>query len=249
MRIDVLLGEAQVAAADVADRVVVVIDVLRAATTVAAALDAGARAVIPFETVDETASRAKAYARGEVQLAGERRMVKIDGFDLGNSPTEYTTASVDGRTILYTTTNGTMALAATHGARGCYFAAFVNAAATVSSVRSAIEAGGDVTIICAGHERRVALEDVVCAGRLVRGISADLPGVTRGDGARVAEMAERPFIGGIASVALEASHAKSLIAAGFERDVELCLTLDRYDRAVRYHDRQLQLEPVTRAGD
>jgi 2-phosphosulfolactate phosphatase len=249
VRIDVLLGEAQVAAADVADRVVVVIDVLRAATTVAAALDAGARAVIPFETVDETASRAKAYARGEVQLAGERRMVKIDGFDLGNSPTEYTTASVDGRTILYTTTNGTMALAATHGARGCYFAAFVNAAATVSSVRSAIEAGGDVTIICAGHERRVALEDVVCAGRLVRGISADLPGVTRGDGARVAEMAERPFIGGIASVALEASHAKSLIAAGFERDVELCLTLDRYDRAVRYHDRQLQLEPVTRAGD
>lgn len=249
MRIDVLLGEAQVAAADVADRVVVVIDVLRAATTVAAALDAGARAVIPFETVDETASRAKAYVRGEVQLAGERRMVKIDGFDLGNSPTEYTTASVEGRTILYTTTNGTMALAATHGARVCYFAAFVNAAATVASVRSAIKVGGDVTIICAGHERHVALEDVVCAGRLVRGISAELPGVTRGDGARVAEMAERPFIGGIASVALEADHAKSLIAAGFGRDVELCLALDRYDRAVRYHDRQLQLEPVTGAGD
>jgi 2-phosphosulfolactate phosphatase len=62
-------------------------------------------------------------------------------------------------------------------------------------------------------------------------------------------MAERPFIGGIASVALEADHAKSLIAAGFGRDVELCLALDRYDRAVRYHDRQLQLEPVTGAGD
>jgi len=246
VRIDVLLGEAQVAPADVADRVVVVIDVLRAATTVAAALDAGARGVIPFETVDETASRAKAYARGEVRLAGERRMVKIDGFDLGNSPTEYTPASVEGRTILYTTTNGTVALAATHGARCCYFAAFVNVAATVASVRSAIEHGGDVTIICAGHERHVALEDVVCAGRLVRGITAGLPTVTRGDGARVAEMAERPFQGGVGSVALEAGHAKSLVAAGFERDVELCLTLDRYDRAVRYHDRQLQLEPATR---
>ncbi len=246
MRIDVLLGEAQVAPADVADRVVVVIDVLRAATTVAAALEAGARAVIPFETVDETASRAKAYARGEVQLAGERRMVKVDGFDLGNSPAEYTPASVEGRTILYTTTNGTMALAATHGARSCYFAAFVNAAATVVSVRSAIAHGGDVTIICAGHERHVALEDVVCAGRLVRGITAGLESVTRGDGARVAEMAERPFQGGIASLALEAGHAKSLIAAGFARDVELCLTLDRYSRPVRYHDRQLQLEPATR---
>jgi 2-phosphosulfolactate phosphatase len=249
VRIDVLLGEAQVAVADVADRVVVVIDVLRAATTVAAALDAGAKAVIPFETVDEAASRARAYARGEVQLAGERRMVKVDGFDLGNSPAEYTPASVDGRTILYTTTNGTMALAATHGARACYFAAFVNVAATVASVRSAIEVGGDVTIICAGHERHVALEDVVCAGRLVRGIAADLPGVMRGDGARVAEMAERPFIGGIATVALEAGHAKALIAAGFARDVELCFTLDRYDRAVRYHDRQLHLEPATVAGD
>ncbi len=246
MRIDVLLGEAQVAPADVADRVVVVIDVLRAATTVATALEAGARAVIPFETVDETASRAKAYARGEVQLAGERRMAKIDGFDLGNSPAEYTPASVDGRTILFTTTNGTMALAATHGARSCYFAAFVNVAATVAAVRSAIEGGGDVTIICAGQERHAALEDVVCAGRLVRGITEGVEGVTRGDGARVAEMAERPFIGGLASVALEAGHAKSLIAAGFERDVELCLTLDRFARAVRYHDRQLQLEPATR---
>lgn len=246
MRIDVLLGEAQVTPADVADRVVVVIDVLRAATTVAAALDAGARAVIPFETVDETASRAKAYARGEVQLAGERRMVKIDGFDLGNSPAEYTPASVEGRTILYTTTNGTMALAASHGARACYFAAFVNVSATVSAVRLAIARGGDVTIICAGHEKRAALEDVVCAGRLVRGIIAGLEGVTRGDGARVAEMAERPFQGGVASVALEAGHAKSLAAAGFERDVELCLTLDRYDRPVRYHDRQLQHEPAIR---
>ena len=246
MRIDVLLGEAQVTPADVVDRVVIVIDVLRAATTVAAALEAGARAVIPFETVDETASRAKAYARGEVQLAGERRMVKIDGFDLGNSPAEYTPASVDGRTILFTTTNGTMALAATHGARSCYFAAFVNVAATVASVRSAIEGGGDVTVICAGHERRVALEDVVCAGRLVRGITADIEVVTKGDGARIAEMAERPFMGGIASLALEAGHAKSLIAAGFESDVELCLTLDRYDRAVRYHDRQLHFEPATR---
>jgi hypothetical protein len=59
-------------------------------------------------------------------------------------------------------------------------------------------------------------------------------------------MAERPFIGDLASVALEAGHAKSLIAAGFARDVELCLTPDRFARAVRYHDRQLQLEPATR---
>jgi 2-phosphosulfolactate phosphatase len=240
VRIDVLLGEAAVAPADVADRVVVVIDVLRAATTVATALAHGARAVVPFETVEETVARAKAYARGEVKLAGERRMQRIEGFDLGNSPTEHTAAAVGGCTILYTTTNGTAALTATHGARACFFAAFVNAAATIAAVRDAAGTERDIVILCAGSERRIGLEDVVCAGRLVRGL-ADGVGAVRGDGARVAELVERPFVGGIASVAHEASHARALAAAGFESDVTACLTLDRFDVAVRYHDRQLQL--------
>jgi 2-phosphosulfolactate phosphatase len=244
VRIDVLLGEAPVAPADVADRVVVVIDVLRAATTVVTALSNGARAVIPFESVEETAMRAKAYARGEVKLAGERRMVRIEGFDLGNSPLEYTTDAVAGRTILYSTTNGTAALTATHGARAVFFAAFANASATIAAVRACAATGGDVTIVCSGHERHLALEDVVCAGRLVRGIVDGRAGVIRTDGARVAEAVERPFTGGIASVAHEAAHARALSAAGFDADVQACLTLDRFDTAVRYHDRQLQLDAV-----
>lgn len=245
MRIDVLLGEAPVAPADVADRVVVVIDVLRAATTVATALANGAKAVIPFETIEETVMRAKAYVRGEVQLAGERRMVRPESFDLGNSPLEYTAETVSGRTILYSTTNGTAALTATHGARACFFAAFVNASATVAMVRATLAEGGDVTIICSGHERHLALEDVVCAGRLVRGITEGRDDVVRGDGARVAEAVERPFVGGVASVAHEAAHARSLTAAGYGLDVQACLSLDRYDVAVRYHDRQLQLASIT----
>lgn len=221
MRIDVLLGEAHIVPADVADRVVVVIDVLRAATTVAAALHAGARTVIPFETVEETAQRARAFTRGDVLLAG--------------------------RTILYTTTNGTVALVASHGARACFLAAFVTAAATIAAVRTLVASGPDVTIICAGHERRVALEDVVCAGRLVRGMTAGRDDVVRGDGARVAELVERPFQGGVGTVRSEAVHASSLAAAGFAHDVEHALRLDQYDRAVRYRDRQLQLDPATPA--
>ncbi len=241
MRIDVLLGEAAVTPADVADRVVVVIDVLRAATTVATALHHGAREVIPFETVDETATRAKAFARGEVKLAGERRMKRIDGFDLGNSPAEHTHDAVSGFPILYTTTNGTAALAATHGAHACFFAAFVNAAATVAAVVDAAGAEHDILIICAGSNRSIGLEDVVCAGRLVRGLLERISGSTRGDGARVAELVERPFVGGIASLAHEAEHARALTGAGFGADVISCLTLDEFDVAVRYHDRHLQL--------
>jgi 2-phosphosulfolactate phosphatase len=219
-----------------------VIDVLRAATTVATALAAGARAVIPFESVEETVVRAKAYARGAVKLAGERRMLRVEGFDLGNSPREYTADAVAGRTLLYSTTNGTAALTATHGARRVYFAAFVNAAATAAAVRQAMLPDEPVLIVCSGHERRLALEDVVCAGRLVRGIAEGRADMVRGDGARVAEATERPFVGGIGSVAYEAMHARSLAAAGFEADVEACLTLDRFDAAVRYRDRQLQHE-------
>lgn len=176
-------------------------------------------------------------------------MVRIDGFDLGNSPADFSPAVVAGRTILYTTTNGTMALVASHGARACFLAAFVTAAATIASVRTLVGEGADVTIICAGHERRVALEDVVCAGRLVRGIAAGRHDVVRGDGARVAELVERPFQGGVGTVRSEASHAQSLVTAGFAPDVEDALRLDQFDRAVRYRDRQLQLDSAPVAED
>ncbi|MEO7999137.1 MAG: 2-phosphosulfolactate phosphatase, partial [Gemmatimonadaceae bacterium] len=166
MRIDVLLGDALPTPAEVAGKVVVVIDVLRAATTAVTALANGARAVIPFDSVDEPAVFAKQYERNEIRLAGERKMLRIPGFDLGNSPEEYTPAAVKGRTILYSTTNGTVALLATAGAKSCMFGAFVNCAATVAAVRADTRTTGDVVIICAGHERRTALEDVVCAGRM-----------------------------------------------------------------------------------
>ncbi len=240
MRVDVLLGEAPVVPADVADRVVVVLDVLRAATTVATALAHGARAVVPFETVDEVAARVRVYARGEVLTAGERRMQRISGFDLGNSPLEFTPEVLGGRTVLFTTTNGTVALTATAGARACFFAGFVNAQATVQAVLDALgQHAGDVTIVCAGHERRLAFEDVVCAGRLVRLLHAALPGVVRGDGARVAELAERPYVGGVSSLAYDAQHARSLADAGFSADVSACLALDTFSVATAYVDRQL----------
>ena len=90
MRLDVFFGGHQITPADVQGRVVLVIDVLRASTTVAVALANGAKAVIPFESSDEVVARAKHLERDDVLLAGERRMHAIPGFDLGNSPREYT---------------------------------------------------------------------------------------------------------------------------------------------------------------
>jgi 2-phosphosulfolactate phosphatase len=94
VRIDVLFGAASVASADVAGRVVAVIDVLRASTTIATALSHGARAVIPLDSPDDVVTRAKAFERRDVRLAGERKMLPIPGFDLGNSPSDFTREAV-----------------------------------------------------------------------------------------------------------------------------------------------------------
>jgi 2-phosphosulfolactate phosphatase len=247
VKVDVLLGEATVLPADVADRVVVVIDVLRAATTAAHALQHGARSLIPFESVDEAAQRARTMDQDSVRLGGERRMVRIPGFDFGNSPLEYTRELVEGRTIVFTTTNGTQALTSTHGARECLFAGFVNAQVTIDAVRSAVRDGADVTIVCSGSDRRLALEDAVCAGRLVRGLREQFPHAECGDGAHLAEMIERPYQLSTHALVDVASHARALAAAGFSDDVAYCLRVDAVPVAVRYHDRQLR--PMITAAD
>ncbi len=240
MRIDVLLGEAPVASADVADRVVIVIDVLRAATTAAIALANGARALLPFESVDAAAQAAKAMDPETVRLGGERHMVRIPGFDFGNSPLEYTAERVRGRTIVFTTTNGTLALTASQRARTCLFAGFVNASATFRAACAAITNDTSVTIVCAGSDRHLALEDAVCAGRLVRSIVERFPDVVFGDGARVAEMIERPYRGSLETLAHDATHARALTEAGFGADVERCLAIDTVPVAVAYRERQLR---------
>lgn len=248
MRIDVLLGDALPASAEVAGKVVVVIDVLRAATIVATALANCARAVIPFDSVDEPVVFAKRYERAEIRLAGERRMQRIPGFDLGNSPLEYTEPNVRGRTILYTTTNGTRALLATSGARLCFFAAFVNSAVTVSAVRAGTRASGDVLIVCAGQERRIALEDAACAGRLVRGISRGRTDLVLGDGARAAKLIERRYQSDMPRLSTEAMHARALVGGGFEGDVTACFAVDTVPVVVAFQERQLRQYSAAPAG-
>lgn len=237
-------GEALCTPAEVLGRIVVVIDVLRAATTVATALANGARGVHPFESVNETARRGAEMDRETVRLAGERRMVRIPGFDFGNSPLEFTRDAIGGRTLLFSTTNGTPALIATHGARACYFASFVNVAATVSALHAERDSkSGDVLILCAGHERRVTLEDVVCAGRIVRLLAAGASAATfaRDDGALAAEQLEAPYRDSLAALSDDAGHARALRTAGFGADVDYCLSFDSVPVAVAYKGHRLEL--------
>ncbi len=238
-----LLGEATILPADVVGRVVVVIDVLRAASTVATALTNGARAVYPFASVEETARRGGEMGRDAVRLAGERRMLRIDGFDFGNSPLEFSRDAVAGHTILCTTSNGTAALVATHGARSCFFTGFVNAGRTVDALVRGAADGHDITIICAGTDRHAALEDLVCAGRLVRQlVEQTADGISLSDGARIAMTVEAPYRESIAALQTDASHAVTLGAAGFRADVEYCLGVDTVPVLVTYKSNRLEVE-------
>jgi len=152
-----------VAEADLAGETVIVVDLLRASTTICHALAAGAADVTAFLEVGELVRAAQAAPhRDELVLGGERQGRRIDGFDLGNSPAEYTADEVFGRRVFFTTTNGTMALQHTRLAARVLVGALVNLTATVD----AAAADDAVHVLCAGTNGHVTREDQLAAGAI-----------------------------------------------------------------------------------
>jgi len=239
VRLDVFFGVQQLGTADVQGRVVAVIDVLRASTSIAVALANGAKAVVPFDSSEDVVNRAKQFERREVKLAGERRMHAIPGFDLGNSPREFTAEIVEGKTILFTTTNGTQALTAVQGARDVVVASYVNFSAALAMLRAAARGGTDVSIICAGRDRQFSLEDSACAGRYARFIAQRLANVVMNDAALACTMIDRRYGDNLTRLFNEASHGKALAEAGYADDLVLCGSVDAYPVLPVYSDRQI----------
>jgi 2-phosphosulfolactate phosphatase len=146
---------------------VVVIDLLRASTTICQAIASGATEVVPFLEVDDAmAAAAEAADRDMIVLGGERGGRRIEGFDLGNSPAEYTAKAVGGRRVFLTTTNGTRALNHARLARRVLVGSFVNLSAVADSIRSESR----IDILCAGTDGEVTREDVLAAGAMIDAI-------------------------------------------------------------------------------
>jgi 2-phosphosulfolactate phosphatase len=160
----------------------VVVDVLRATSTIAQALDAGYRRVLCCAEIDE--ARALREGRDDAVLAGERRAAAIPGFDLGNSPREFLEPRAE--TLVLSTTNGTRAIvAAARNAQSVLVGSLLNLDAVAGAAR---EPGTDVEIVCAGVEGRFTLDDAYCAGRI-----AELLGGERSDAAEAAVRIARSF--------------------------------------------------------
>ena len=164
--IEVAFSPLTLGPAEVAGRTVFVIDVLRATTTICAALANGAKSVIPAATGEDAVRLAQSIG-GDVLLAGERGCVRMPGFALGNSPLEMTREAVAGRPIVHSTTNGTGALLAVEHGAVVYAAAAVNLTPAAERLREANASEQPVLVVCAGREGRFSLVDAYCAGRLL----------------------------------------------------------------------------------
>ena len=239
MRIDVLFGSSALTQPLVSARVVAVLDVLRASSSIAAALTNGAKHIVPLDSIDEVISRAKAFARGEVLLAGERKMAAIAGFDLGNSPRAFTRETVEGKTVLFTTTNGTGTLVAVQGARDVIVASYVNFSVVTALLSTALRGGTDVTLLCAGRDRSFSLEDAACAGRYVHVLAQRHEGVQRNDAAAAAEIIDEQYGEAVDRVFADSEHGRALAAAGYADDLEACAAIDSFPVVPIYQDRQI----------
>jgi len=236
------MSPGELAPGDVQGRVVAVIDVLRASTSIAVALANDARVVVPVAEVEEAISLSKNLDKSQVRLAGERKMVAIPGFDMGNSPLEFTRAAVEDCTVFITTTNGTRALLALNGARDIVVAAYVNQSAVSAMLRAAARSN-DISIVCAGTEGHFSLEDAACAGRYVRSIKKPGVSLDLNDASCAAELIDRKYGDNIAKIFKDSSHGQALIEAGFGGDLDASALVDSRPVVPIYQDRQ-----ITRLG-
>ncbi len=158
--------------------VAVVVDVLRATTVMVHALAAGCEAVMPCGEIDEAREIAAGLPEGTALLVGERQGLPIPGFDLGNSPGDFTPEVCEGKTLVMTTTNGTRAILASLEAERVYIASFGNLRATSTELSVQFlkkDHKHPVHIICAGTDGHISLEDSLLAGALAAQIASVPP--------------------------------------------------------------------------
>jgi 2-phosphosulfolactate phosphatase len=245
MRLDVVFSPAGLGSTEVQGRTAFVIDILRATTSICAALHHGAKALIPVASTEEALRLAQTIGSTDVLLAGEKNCLRIPGFQLGNSPLEMTEPAVRGKTVIVTTTNGTKAMLACQGAAAVYGTCAGNLSASAEKARETLERDDRVLIVCAGRDGAFSLDDAYCAGRLAAAARGDHRSRRGLNDAAIAsldlvrrygEQWERP---------LRYSRAgRELIKLGFQDDVLDAARLDAYPVLAHFHERRVTLAPV-----
>jgi 2-phosphosulfolactate phosphatase len=228
-------------------RVVVVVDVLRACSTIVTALSNGARAIVPVADMAEASRMADALDEETTVLGGERGGKKIEGYDSGNSPTEYPPEKVAGKTVVLNTSNGTGAFVKARNAERAVAGCFLNADRVVAFLREALagtppDGPARAVIVCSGWLGDVGLEDVLCAGLFLDRLWGGHPPPEVSDGAHIALSQYQRDRDRLPRALVGCNHTRRLIALGHGADVAYCAQIDAVPVLPVYRDSQLTLE-------
>ena len=242
MKINTFFQAGEAAVLDMAERTVVVIDVLRATSTMVEALVNGARGVYPAASTEEAIKLASSLGPEDTLLCGESKGLMVEGFDLGNSPREFGAERVADKRLVMSTTNGTRAFLMAEDADRVLSCSFLNLGAVVDAVADVEE----LVVVCAGRGGAFSIDDAVCAGVLVRRLRELRDGeVELNDAASAALELSFRFRVGAAFLGRTVA-GRSLIEIGFGDDVKHCAQLDRYAVVPEMKDRVIHIPSVTR---
>jgi 2-phosphosulfolactate phosphatase len=207
-------------------KLVVMIDVLRASSTIVTALANGCRGFIPILSPDQAKKKAQQFERGKLLLGGERKGIKIEGFNLGNSPREYKKEAVKDKTIIFSTTNGVKTLEMVESAYRIIIGSFLNLQAVCDYCANY---QGDILIICAGKEGKFSLEDTACAGMIINSLKDVFPvACQEADANFTAKLLYKKFGNNILEILRKSQHGRYLESIGLDEDLKFCSQLDLF---------------------
>ena len=228
MKIDIIVSADDIKKEKIENKTVVVIDMLRATSVIITALNNGCKGVIPVLTVDEAADIVR-NSKEEFMLGGERNALKIEGFHYSNSPLEYTRDTIEGKTLVMTTTNGTKAIKGCTGASSILIGAMLNAKAVAKKI---LELNKDVVIVNAGTYGEFSIDDFLCSGYIIHCVLKELE-VDLSDIAITSHYIYKNNED-IHSFIKYASHYKRITKLGLEADLEYCCRKDIIDSVPEY---------------
>lgn len=223
---------------DLVNKRIVALDVLRATSTIVTALYNGATEIIPVQEYDEAFNLVRSIGRNVCLLGGERKGLKIEGFDLGNSPLEYTREQVENKKIILCTTNGTKAIKAFQNAPEVLIGSYLNMGRLVDYLTAEPQ---DTTIVCSGREGALCLEDLACAGMIIRlateRVKADLT-----DAAKVAlyTVKQNSRINLVKFIS-QTEHGNYLKSIGMEEDLKFCAALNSAPIIPRFREGKISI--------
>lgn len=217
---------------------IIVIDIIRATTSIIASLANGAKSVVPIQTIKEAKLLRNKHTN--YLLAGERNGVKPKGFDLDNSPLSLIKENVESKNLIITTTNGTKALVKSKRAKWVIVGAFVNADAVAKkSVEIASKNEVGISFVLAGQDNHFAVEDFICAGGIIERLPNNI--VELSDKALGALLAFNGAKQTLQENIRKSKHAQELLKIGFSRDIEFACHMDFYNLVPFYHDGKITL--------